>query len=447
MMRLKWFWLWLAMVLAGVAVSALIPPMQSPDEHSHIGRADSLSRGHLLLQTPPGESTGSMLDESLIFFTQPWLNKIVSGQAKRLPPADKEAVSALRWRHKEHFLPIPGTNYYFPLVYAPHAAALGVGQLLDLSVLHSYRLARIFCIAAGAGLLVAAFRILRPPLPAVALLLLPMSVFQWVMPTLDGVTTSLAVLALSLFARRMMDRERPPASEQWLLAGILFLLATTRVHVFPLLLLPFVLAWRQRSWRDTVPALVATVAALAWTMYALLTTVDARVTRAHGTGTVVNYYVLRPWEFLRVAFASATDDNLSGFYARSFIGQLGWLDTQLPSPFYVVLGIGLAVCLAIAAVRAPWRLAADGRAALAFTAVASVLLIFFALLVTWTPHPAKTIEGVQGRYFIVPALALAYAMARPPGEPRRVGWPAAVGAVFGGLALYALIAAMLARYH
>ena len=39
----------------------------------------------------------------------------------------------------------------------------------------------------------------------------------------------------------------------------------------------------------------------------------------------------------------------------------------------------------------------------------SVFTIFFALLVTWTPHPATVIDGVQGRYFLVPGLLLAYA--------------------------------------
>jgi uncharacterized membrane protein len=434
-------------VLAGISVATLIPPMQSPDEHSHVTRADTLSRGHLMLETPAGESTGGRVDEGLIYFTQPWLNKIVSGQAKRLSPADKEAAYKLRWTHREHFLPIPGTNYYFPLAYAPHALGLAVGQALDLSIMHSYRLTRIFCIAAGAALLVAAFRVLRPPPLAVALLLLPMTVFQWVLPTLDGVTTSLAVLALSVFARRMMDGGPSPAGERWLLAGALFLLATTRVHLAPMLLLPLVLAWRQRAWRDAVPAFAAIAAALAWTVQALLTTVDARVVRAQTTGSMVKHYVQQPWEFARVFAASVTDGTLSTHYAKSFVGILGWLDTELASPWYLVLGGGLAVCLAVCALRAPWRLGADGRAALVATAVTSVLLIFFALLVTWTPHPAKTVDGVQGRYFIVPALAVAYAMARPPGEARPARWPAAVAAVFGALSLYALIAAVLARYH
>ena len=37
--------------------------------------------------------------------------------------------------------------------------------------------------------------------------------------------------------------------------------------------------------------------------------------------------------------------------------------------------------------------------------------MFLALLITWTPQPAHVIEGVQGRYFLIPAIMVAYAVA------------------------------------
>jgi uncharacterized membrane protein len=38
------------------------------------------------------------------------------------------------------------------------------------------------------------------------------------------------------------------------------------------------------------------------------------------------------------------------------------------------------------------------------------LLIFLALLLAWTEHPAKVISGVQGRYFLFPAILTAFAL-------------------------------------
>lgn len=49
------------------------------------------------------------------------------------------------------------------------------------------------------------------------------------------------------------------------------------------------------------------------------------------------------------------------------------------------------------------------RLGLVLAAMASVLSVFLLLLWSWTPYPAHLIEGVQGRYFIAPALLLSYA--------------------------------------
>jgi len=36
--------------------------------------------------------------------------------------------------------------------------------------------------------------------------------------------------------------------------------------------------------------------------------------------------------------------------------------------------------------------------------------MFLWMLVAWTKHPALTIQGVQGRYFLVPVIMAAYAL-------------------------------------
>jgi hypothetical protein len=47
---------------------------------------------------------------------------------------------------------------------------------------------------------------------------------------------------------------------------------------------------------------------------------------------------------------------------------------------------------------------------MAVCAVGAVLLTFLALLVQWTVGPATTVDGVQGRYFMIPAMTLVYAL-------------------------------------
>jgi hypothetical protein len=63
------------------------------------------------------------------------------------------------------------------------------------------------------------------------------------------------------------------------------------------------------------------------------------------------------------------------------------------------------------------------------------------MLITWSPFPADLIEGVQGRYFIAPALVWAYAAGAWLGPASAMGRSAArpTGALAGVLVVLALL--------
>jgi uncharacterized membrane protein len=298
------------------------------------------------------------------------------------------------------------------------------------------------------GLLAAAWRIMRPPALAIALLLLPMTLFQLLSPTLDGLTTSLAVLALSLFFNGSVLENKWPGGRSWLLAGVVALLATSRIQLLPLLGLPFYVAWARHSRRDALLGIAAVLVSIAWIAFALASTVDLRVQRGYSTEQILLHYAADPLAFLRVIGASLAEPELGGpFYLNSFIGVLGWLDTMLPLPAYPALWTGLGLCAIASALAADPRQMRLARLSMALAALGCALLVFLALLVTWTAHPAATIAGVQGRYFVVPAIMLAYAIGATP-RPRPMGRAAfMLLAAFAAVSLYALVATVLARYH
>jgi hypothetical protein len=462
--------LWLPAFLAAAWLSSLIPPMQSPDEMSHIERAYLISQGQWLLQPMPadlpeanaspevaafverarqqGGRIGGRVDLGLLAFVDAHMD-VIRHSDKRFSPAEREAIAKLEWTGKKRYFPLPGTGYYFPAVYVPQALGLALGQSLDLSLQHSYMLARALTLMVCFGLLGLAFRASTPNPVVLALLLLPMSIFQLLSPTIDGLTTSLAVLALSLFMKAADSRRPASAASAWGLAACIFCLTTSRTHLLPLLALPIFLAWQGRSRRDGWLSFGVVLGAFGWTLFALQTTSDPRVVRSHGTAELLHFYAADPTAFIRVVYASLTDPELSAFYKDTFIGVLGWLDTRLPVYFYPLLWAGLGLC-ALAAVSTQ-RLRQDWqpRLLLAAMAAASMGLIFMALLVTWTPHPAHLVQGVQGRYFIVPMITLGYALSDFPtqtGTRRR--WLA--GLVLGGFSvasLSALTMTLLSRYH
>lgn len=458
--------LWLLAFLLAMGISWLIPPMQSPDETSHIARAYLIAQGDWLLQAPstkpalPEEpqlasfvnrsggqaDSGGLVDDSLLRFMDTNL-KLALDSGLRFSAAQQTSISQLRWSDTKSFLSLAGTGYYLPLVYAPQAAGLALGMALDLSIEHSYRLARAITLLVCFALLAAACQLLPPSPLALATLLLPMSLFQLLSPTLDGLTTALALLAISLFLRNVSERTWWASS--LLLSLCVFVLATSRTHLLALLLLPFYVAWRKKSKRELYLAAIVAGGALAWVLFALQATTDTRVLRSLSTGQLLLVYASEPMRFFSVVHASLADPELFTFYQQSFIGILGWLDTRLPGYFYPTLWVGLGLCalasVSVATLRQDWQ----ARLLLIGTALASVGLIFLALLVTWTPHPATLVQGVQGRYFVVPMLLLGYALQGTANvRPRLHGaLSRLIVTGFTFVSLWALITTLISRYH
>lgn len=465
---LLWPWLLLMVIIA--TMSALIPPMQSPDETSHIGRAFSLSRGEWLLQPIPmqfedekfgpesratierarqlGGRMGAMVDQGLLEFADLHLQLVLHPE-HRFTSEEQGQIADLKWTGQSRYFFMPGAGYYFPAIYLPQAFGLGVGQLLDLKVMHSYYLARATTWVICGALLFSAFRLLTPGPLAMALLLLPMSLFQLASPTIDGLSLSLSLLAISRFVHAVQPGNQHTAAAAWRLAFGLFVLVSCRTQLLPMLLMPFYLAWQRRSRPDLIAGSLMAVATVCWIGFALHTTSDPRVIRTDSTGGLLVHYASHPLAFVQIVRASLADHDMFTFYQQSFIGILGWLGTKLSLHFYPLLWGGLAGCSLIGLLNAAPQANADSRLFLVFLGLASALLVFLALLLTWTPHPATVIQGVQGRYFTVPALLLATAVGRFSLHARRLGrW--FEGFAIGGFALISLTAlttTLLHRYH
>ena len=120
----------------------------------------------------------------------------------------------------------------------------------------------------------------------------------------------------------------------------------------------------------------------------------------------------------------------------------------MPS-FYPWIAGGLLLCMVMGTSLPANKRDAVFRLSLLAIAALSFLLIFFALLVTWTPHPAHVITGVQGRYFLVPALLLGYVLggSTPSCPNPALTWiRGAVTAAFGVLSTIGLAWALQIRY-
>lgn len=400
---------------------SLIPPMQSPDEVAHTVRAHLLARGQLLLQRHNGVS-GGWIDAGLAAFIDAYRPLMVKPPAAAgFGEAQAQAARQIRWQSQRVFVPEPGTGYYPPVIYLPHAVGWWVGESLGLTVSASYQLSRALALAASLAVLLLAFTLHAPSALVWALLALPMSLFQLAMPVIDGLTASLALLAVAL--ARVVAQPASLWPAQLVPIGLFFtlvVLTSTRIHLAPMLLLLLVVAWQRASKTLWVLAVVAPTLVVGWFLFALSDTVDQRVVRPLATGEIALHYLTHPLELLSALKKTWLDPETMAFLGQSFIGILGWLDTPLLGQQYTSLGVGLFLCT-IASLPHLTRPRSAGRSpadsaqkavtlALWLAGLASLVLVFLAMLIAWSPFPALRVEGVQGRYLLIPALLLALAM-------------------------------------
>jgi hypothetical protein len=441
-------WIIVLIIAAGSFFSALIPPLQSPDEPAHLMRAYLLGRWNIILDSPQGQFSGGMIDSGLAAYRDAY--EILPGKPNRKLSADEiDFAGTIRWTGIEEFRSIPGTGFYFPIIYLPQAIGLTVGEAAGLTINTSYLIARFLSLTSIALILFAAFKAYPVNPLVIALLLLPMSVFQFSSASLDGVSTALAVLSVAIFLRIANDREKTNSYHFYALASSVVLLATTRIHAVPLLALVGMASIYDRKKKFYYVFVAAVLFVLAWTIIAVKTTVGFSSIVGAPTSGVAYFYAKNPLAFFKVFIATLSDVNLVKFYRESFLGVLGWLDTRFSELTYdrLLMCVGLIGVFSISVknLKIEWL----PRLTIFLCAIASVFFIFFALLITWNKHPASLIQGVQGRYFLVPMIMIAYAVSGGlnPAEGifRRIALGLAI--VLGGFTVFGTSRLLIERYY
>lgn len=431
----------------------LIPAFQSPDEIAHLLRADMIAHGQPVLvpETPDAKgNTGGRVDLRFLVFSQ-WAQKLIGPHRDKnlAPTAFMNEAEKYGWHDDEVFVHAAGTGYYAPLIYVPHAIGLKLTRELGMSLGHSYKMTRILVTLTVFAIAFWACRIWRPSLPVLALLLMPMTLFQVISPTIDGLCFALALLVLSLFFHHWHSPDNVTPWQGVVFYLAIFMLVTSRTNLVPLLLLPLVLVARHWSGWRLMAAGMLIVASAGWTLYGLVTTFDDRVTRAFSSAQIIGFYLRDPAEFLTLVVKTLAHREEGYLIMYSFVGYLGWADALIPRYAMWTILCGLLLSAVVAVVLTRFQASETSlRAVLLFVGIASALLVFFALAVTWNPYPAQLIKGVQGRYFIVPAMFVAAALGSVKTGPqdRPAKWTTAYVLAYGVFCLFALVVTLQGRY-
>jgi uncharacterized membrane protein len=394
-----------AIFLCGLGLTVTIPPFQSPDEFKHFERANMIASGHLGIvrsEETVGGFVSPSLDRYMVHFGQ-----LPHHPESRLSEPQVSQAKIVTWVDQSIFTKHHETSPYLPLIYMPQAIAVKLGQEANLSVHKTYLLARIFVLVVSLLLLVAAFNLIRPNALVLVILATPMMLFQLSSTTIDGATVGLGVLCVALFlSLRSDERFSPP--KFWVLLPALLLLCGARPYLLPMYLLPLFLAITRGNRGLQVATIVAGFLSVGWVLFGTTQAVDERIVIGASRSEILIYYVSNPFEIM--SLMGRTIDVFGLSYYQQFVGVLGWLDTHLLSTTYLVAASVFGLTLALVVIRSWSRSEVLNLSLLTLVALASVLLIFVALLLNWSEHPADIIQGVQGRYFTIPAVLVGYGL-------------------------------------
>lgn len=389
--------------------SAIIPPFQSPDEAQHIKRAYLLTKGNIILDLPEGGVSGGMVDTSLLAFIETYRMPYCE-PSKKFHLQDINDGHHIRWSGKTVFTPTHGVSFYFPLIYTPQGIGLMVGEKLGFSVEHAYLLARFITLLCLSVILFFSFRIYRPSPLLLGLLFIPMSLFQFASASLDGIAAAISILAISVFMKITIDKEKASAWMLYVLMGSVLLVVSSRLHLLPLVLLIFASYGYTKNKAYLYGGTFVCVFMALWLLVVINYIVPYRVDPVFSISEICLYYLWHPISFFKVLYATLTNPIYLAFYWQSFWGKLGILDTPFTEQFYCCLSLMMLpiffCSVSFETIRRQWT----PFFLLSFCSISSLLLIFLLLLITWNVHPASVIEGVQGRYFLIPFLILAYAI-------------------------------------
>lgn len=409
--RRPWWLFCVCLLLAAYALMLLVPSFQAPDEFDHVRRAFQLSDGHFLLRSVDGSPSGGHEDPALETYMVGF-SVLPQHPEVRMDGAARAALESVHWgQQPQVFQAIPSTASYFPAIYLPQAAGMAAGRAMNLPVGQTYRLARWCALMAAIMLLMLACRVCAPPPLAAAILALPMSLFLLSSAAPDGILLAIAMLGLSAFARLLVERDATPRHLAALLLICVFLLVTSSPGLLPMFALPLLVALCSRyRWRRTATVAVVMLLAIAWIGCVLWTTVYSPGSDQPDQLPRLTFFLVHPWTFLHGLHETVFAGGHLHFYAMSFLGVFGWLDTFLPPYAYralLLLLIALAGCSFVAPAS---RASLAARWLMIGCAASSTLLTFLAPPGHWLQPGIDVAADIQGRYFLVPALMFAYAL-------------------------------------
>lgn len=413
-------------ILFGLPILVLRPAYDIPDFGAHLLRSYSVSTGHFLADklnnaevynSQAGITAGNtsyMQVGSPIPKSVAWMSNLYSTNetANRGPNVVSGRGQFKLYSTKESKSPTVKMEYntvavYNPVSYLPQAIALFAGRVLGLSLYASVLLAS----ALNFLLWLIAIRIAIKVSPIgkwliVALNLLPMTVFLAPSISPDVLLISSVFLFFAYFFRLVKEKGHITVRQLLPLIALAILMAMLKQTYFILALAMVVFVRRFRTKRHALVGMLLSVGLPllvvgAWMI--VLAKLNFTIEPWSQPHIQESFILHHPLVVIKTAAKTILFNSDGAVW--SFFGVLGWL--SIPIPLIAVVSLAIGLTLSAGLDEETLDLPFQHKFILASVLLMNIVLILGSLFVYWTAVGSKTLDGIQGRYFIPLAVFVA----------------------------------------
>ena len=400
------------------------PPFQVADEENHFMRALQIADGHLIARRLSDTAAGGDLDSAAVYAAHTF-DDLKFHPENKLRAGLFDRIANLQWGVAGKAPASFGNTAIYPaFFYVPASLGIKLGKISGLSILESFYLGRLFtavCATFLAGLAIAVCAKGRAVLFVILSFPMVLSLFGSV--SQDALSLAAGALVVAIWSHYLDRNTDIPLGPRCCAALMLGAIVAARMPLIPLFGLMFVPTSAERrpfsrSWlsrKDLISCIVGLVpfgfGALGASASKVAFKPDLGVSPAEQLGFLLHH----PDAALRVGLL--TLENSGADYLREMVGVLGWLDTVFSPFYYGWVAVFLVLALGVECLAPARALSGLSRLAQCCFVIAAVAGVFGALYLAWTPVGGSAVEGVQGRYLLVPAMFLILALPNltPPG--------------------------------
>ncbi|MAT38268.1 MAG: hypothetical protein CL946_01550 [Ectothiorhodospiraceae bacterium] len=405
-----------AFILIGLPTGLLFtfgtPPFYMLDEPNHYFRAYQISQGDIVAEKRD-DKTGGVLPRSLAASVYVFRVGVQQYDDGHVPVELIKGALTMPLQEKDtSYVSFANTAMYSPVPYLPQTFGITIGRYLNLSPLGVMYLGRVFNLLFSIVLIAFAIHLVPAHRWVFMLIALsPTSMFQMASMSSDALTNALILLFIALVARQAFLSESEQINSRYVVllaaTGILLGFCKPIYVILPALIVLIPGRKFSRPWMKYALAcgvlLAAVVPAGVWNAIAKDIYNPFMDTGANPSEAVA-YSLGHPIQVLGILAQDLWNQGM--FYLQGLVGiQWNEQNILLSGPF-IALYYAIILATALFDTSDEVRIERWQRAILFVFLGSAVLLVTFAVYITWVPPGSSFIAGVQGRYFL-PLLPLA----------------------------------------